>query len=120
MFSNAGATADFFIIHDYFTAYETNSTVPQILSTGTAEPPADMSYIKQQLQSHSVGTKPVAMTEWNIQATGSKQNTSFIAGMHAALTLGTFIKNQYGEASRWDLANGYANGDDHGDVQCRG
>jgi hypothetical protein len=34
--------------------------------------------------------------------------------MHAALTLGSFIKNQYGEASRWDLANGYLNGDDQG------
>jgi hypothetical protein len=54
------------------------------------------------------------MTEWNIQATGSKQNTSFVAGMHAALTLGSFIKNQYGEASRWDIANGYASGDDQG------
>ena len=112
--TNAGATADFFIIHDYFTAYQTNSTVPQILSTGTSESWTDMNYIKQQLQSNNVSTKPIAMTEWNIQATGSKQNTSFVAGMHAALTLGSFIKNQYGEASRWDIANGYANGDDQG------
>jgi len=58
--------------------------------------------------------KPIAMTEWNIQATGSKQNTSYISGIHAALTLGSFIRNHFGEASRWDLANGYANGDDHG------
>ena len=34
--------------------------------------------------------------------------------MHAAKTLGAFIKNEYGQASRWDLANGYASGDDHG------
>ncbi len=112
--TNAGATADFFIIHDYFTGYQTNSTVPQILSTGTSESWTDMNYIKQQLQSNNVSAKPIAMTEWNIQATGSKQNTSFVAGMHAALTLGSFIKNQYGEASRWDIANGYASGDDQG------
>ena len=112
--SNAGSAADFFIVHDYFTAYNANSTAPQILATGISEPPTVMSYLKQQLQSAGVATKPIAMTEWNIQAVGSKQNTSFIAGMHAVLTLGSYMKNQYGEASRWDLANGYANGDDQG------
>ena len=55
-----------------------------------------------------------AGTQWNIQATGSKQNVSYIAGMHAAKTLGALIKDQFGEASRWDFANGYANGDDQG------
>jgi hypothetical protein len=112
--ANAGAGADFFIIHDYFTAYNANSTVGQILATGTAEASTDMAYIKGQLSGAGVATKPIALTEWNIQATGSKQNTSYIAGMHAALTLGTFVRNGYGEASRWDLANGYANGDDMG------
>jgi hypothetical protein len=34
--------------------------------------------------------------------------------MHLAKTLGAIIKNGFGEASRWDLANGYANGDDQG------
>ena len=111
---NAGSAADFFIIHDYYTAYNTNSTVQQIFATGTGEAPTDMAYIKSQLSGAGVATKPIALTEWNIQATGSKQNTSYIAGMHAALTLGSFIKNGFGEASRWDLANGYANGDDMG------
>lgn len=111
---SAGAGADFFIIHDYFTAYNANSTVQQILATGTTEAPTDMVYIKSQLSGAGIGTKPIALTEWNIQATGSKQNTSYIAGMHAALTLGTFVRNGFGEASRWDLANGYANGDDMG------
>ncbi|HWK05853.1 MAG TPA: hypothetical protein VNS58_19565 [Puia sp.] len=111
---NAGNTADYFIVHDYFTAFNTNSTISDILATGTAGAPAVMSYVKQQMTSAGVAVKPVAMTEWNIQATGSKQNTSYIDGVHAALTLGSFIKNQFGEASRWDLANGYANGDDQG------
>jgi hypothetical protein len=112
--SNIGNGADFFIIHDYFTPYEQNSTAATILATGTAVPTADMSYVKQQLQTYGLSAKPIAMSEWNIQATGSKQNTSYISGMHAALTLGSFIKNQFGEASRWDLANGYLNGDDQG------
>jgi hypothetical protein len=34
--------------------------------------------------------------------------------MHAAIVLGELIKNKYSMASRWDLANGYDNGNDHG------
>lgn len=111
---NAGNTPDFFIVHDYFTAYQTNSSVSDILATADAVPTSVMSYITQQLTAAGVGIKPIAFTEWNIQATGSKQNVSYIAGIHAAKTIGSIIKNNFGEASRWDIANGYANGDDQG------
>ena len=109
-----GTAADFFIVHDYFTPWHANSTVSEILSTGVNEPAAVMSYLKQQTAAAGVPMRPVAMTEWNIQASGSRQNVSYIAGMHAALTLGSLIRNQFGEASRWDLAEGYVNGDSFG------
>jgi hypothetical protein len=112
--SQAGNTPDYYIVHNYFTAYATNSSVSDILSTATTVPSAMMSYVQQQISAAGVTMKPIALTEWNIQATGSKQNVSYIAGIHAAKTLGAIIKNQFGEASRWDLANGYANGDDQG------
>jgi hypothetical protein len=110
----AGSTVDFFIVHDYFTPYNSNSGVADILSTAATVPANAMSYLKQQMSASGVGIKPVAMTEWNIDAVGSKQMVSYIAGMHAALTLGNLLKNQFGEASRWDLANGWSNGDDQG------
>ncbi len=112
--AQAGSAADFFIVHDYFTAYNTNSSVSDILSTGAAIPTSVMSYVKQQISAAGVGIKPIAFTEWNIQATGSKQEVSYIAGVHAAKTIGSIIKNQFGEASRWDVANGWNNGDDMG------
>jgi len=111
---NAGNAADFFIVHDYFTAYNTNSLVSDILNTANTIPTQVMSYIQQQVTSAGVPLKPVAFTEWNIQATGAKQNVSYIAGIHAAKTIGSMIKNQFGEASRWDIGNGYSNGDDQG------
>jgi len=40
--------------------------------------------------------------------------TSYIAGMHATMVLGELLKNQFGMASRWDLANGWNSGDDMG------
>ena len=112
--ANAGNAADYFIVHDYFTPYGANSSAGEILATGKTVPPGVMSYIKDALKIAGVSQKPIAFTEWNIQATGSKQQVSYIAGMHAALTLGSMIKIGFGEASRWDLANGYANGDDQG------
>jgi hypothetical protein len=111
---NAVSTADYFIVHDYFTGYAANSTVSQILSTGATVPTSVMSYVTQQLTASGVGVKPIALTEWNIQATGSKQSVSYISGIHAAKTIGSIIKNKFGEASRWDIANGYGNGDDQG------
>jgi hypothetical protein len=114
VFTKAGSLADFFIIHDYFTAYNTNSSATEILQTAVTVPSAAMNYMKGQLSKYGLPVKPVAMTEWNIQAIGSKQNVSVIAGMHAVVTLGEFIKYQFGQASRWDLANGWNHGDDQG------
>lgn len=110
----AGNAADYFIVHDYFTGYATNSSAADILSTGAAIPASVMSYVRQQTTAAGVGIKPIAFTEWNIQAIGSKQNVSYIAGIHAAKAIGAIIKNNFGEANRWDIANGYDNGDDHG------
>ena len=111
---NAGSTADYFIVHDYYTPYNANSTAIEILNTATTETSRAMDYVKSQVAAAGVSEKPVALTEWNIFATGSKQMVSFVAGMHAAKTLGAIIKNGFGEASRWDLANGYDDGNDHG------
>lgn len=112
--SSAGSDADFFIVHDYFTPYNTNSGANDILSSATAVPASAMTYLKNEMNTYGITAKPVAMTEWNIQAIGSKQDVSNIAGVHAVITLGELIKNQFGEASRWDLANGWNSGDDMG------
>ena len=112
--ANAGSTADYFIVHNYFTPYNSNSTVADILNTANTVPSNIISYVQQILTASGVGMKPIAFTEWNIQAVGSGQNTSYIAGVHAAKTIGAIIKNKFGEASRWDFGNGYDEGNDMG------
>ena len=114
MLGTAGPVADFFIIHDYFTAYNTNSSVGDILNSATTVPASAIGFVKSQLSQYGLGIKPVALSEWNIEAVGSRQNTSYIAGVHAVISLGELIKNEFGEASRWDIANGWNNGDDMG------
>jgi len=113
LFARVGGKIDFCIVHSYFTPYQTNSTPDVILNS----PPkvADYkTYVQAELAIQNKPVVPVLLTEWNIFAEGSKQMVSFIAGMHATLMLGELITNKYEAAVRWDLANGYDNGNDHG------
>lgn len=114
VFAAAGSTPDYYIVHDYYTPYNTNSNATDILATAAAVTKNIMTYYKSQVTQNAAAIKPLALTEWNIFATGSKQMVSHIAGMHAVMTLGELMQNQFGEASRWDLANGWSNGDDMG------
>ncbi len=113
-FAAAGNAADFYIVHSYYTPYNENSTVETILNTPRTETESIMDWMRTTTSRAGVTLKPIALTEWNIFAVGSMQAVSHINGMHATMTLGELIKNKYGEASRWDLANGWSNGDDHG------
>jgi hypothetical protein len=114
IFAKAGNAADFYIIHSYYTPYNENSTATVILNTAATETQNMMNYMKTTTQQGGVSLKPIALTEWNIFAIGSKQMVSHVSGLHATLVLGELIKNKYGQATRWDLANGWGNGDDHG------
>jgi hypothetical protein len=109
--ANAGNSPDFYIVHNYYTPYNQNSTAATILNSPATETKSMMTFVQT-----TAGTmqKPVALTEWNIQAIGGNQNVSNIAGLHAVMTLGETILDKLGEASRWDLANGWGNGDDQG------
>ncbi len=109
-----GNSADFFVVHNYYTPYNDNSSAAVILGTPVPGTSTMMSWIKTSAQGAGATQKPVAMDEWNIQAISSAQQVSSIAGLHAVMTLGEALKNQIGEASRWDIANAWANGDDQG------
>jgi len=106
--------ADYYVIHSYYTPYQQNSNADVILSTASDVTTSMMSYVKQSITSVGGTVKPVALDEWNITSEGSMQQVSFINGMHATILLGEAIKNKYGQTSRWDLANGWSNGNDHG------
>ena len=113
--SSAGNTADFFVVHDYYTPYGQNSSASVILNTPVPETNSTMSWVKTSVQNAGVTQKPVALDEWNIQATGSFQEVSNIAGLHAVMVLGEALKNQFSMASRWDLANAWVQNNVAGD-----
>jgi hypothetical protein len=114
MMKEAGNLADFIIVHSYHTPYQENSTVATILNSAVKSKDI-MQYINTGLKTFANHDPlPIALTEWNIFATGSAQQVSFINGMHAALVLGEAMKNQYGATNRWDFMNGWDNGNSHG------
>ncbi|MGE5521509.1 MAG: alpha-L-arabinofuranosidase [Candidatus Dadabacteria bacterium] len=112
--TNIANKPDFYIIHSYYTPYQTNATADVILNTATTNTISMINYVKTSISNAGAIIKPIALTEWNITSQGSMQQVSFINGMHAAILLGEAIKNKYGETSRWDLANGWSSGNDHG------
>jgi len=109
-----GNSPDFFVVHNYYTPYQQNSTPDVILNTPVPVSKSTMDWVKTSVQNAGVTQKPVAMDEWNIFSTGSKQMVSQIAGVHAVMVLGELMKNQFSMSSRWDLANAWDNGDDMG------
>ena len=107
-------TADFYVVHNYFTPYNENSNASAIFSSALSVPSTQMNFLTQALQANGATIKPVVMDEWNMWAKDSKQQVSNASGVFAILVLGESIKNKYGMAARWDLLNGWNNGDDHG------
>lgn len=114
MLPEVNGKADFYVLHSYFTPFNTNSNAADILQSALTELPKMMNFAKQTWQANGAAAKPVALDEWNIFATGSKQQVSHVNGMHAVLVLGELLKGNYGLAARWDLANAWDNGNDHG------
>lgn len=113
LFAAAGNYPDFYIVHDYFTGGD-NENAATILATPATELQSIMSWVNSTEQLGGVQSKPIALTEWNLQAAGSEQMVSNVAGIHAVMVLGEMLKNKLGMASRWDLANGWSGGNDMG------
>jgi len=106
--------ADYYVVHNYFTPYNKNSTAAEILQAAGTIPAEQMRYVTQSLRDNGAPIKPIAMDEWNMFATGSKQQVSNTSGLFAVIILGEALRNKYGLAARWDLVNGWNGGDDHG------
>jgi hypothetical protein len=108
-----GDKADFYSVHSYYTNYNENSTADVILASAT-KTGGYKNYVWQQAELAGKSDLPVALTEYNIFSVGSMQAVSHVNGMHAVLVVGEAMKEGYGAACRWDLANGWSDGNDHG------
>jgi hypothetical protein len=111
--AEVGNLADFYSVHSYYTPYNTNSDVATVLASYT-KTEGYKNYVWNEVVRAGMPKLPIALTEYNIFATGSNQAVSHANGMQAVLVTGELIRSGYGAANRWDLANGWDNGNDHG------
>lgn len=114
-FDSAGSAADFFVHHDYFTDYETDASPAHIFNSVDRQFGAIEDYYPEQIRADGGEVKPIALTEWNIFSTGSRQRVSNVSGMHAAMVLGRLAEaSAFGLGARWNVGNDYDGGNDHG------
>jgi len=114
-FEAAGNAGDFFVHHNYFTDFQTDAKPPHIFNSVDRQFSGIAEYYPEQIEAYDVEAKPIAMTEWNIFSTGSRQQVSNVSGMHAAMVLGRLAETPYvGLGARWNVANEYNGGNDHG------
>jgi len=106
--------ADYYVVHNYITPYDQNSTTSVIMNGALTIPAQMMSFVSNEITSNGAELKPIAFSEWNMWAKGSKQQVSNISGLFAVTVQGEAIKNKYGLAARWDFLNGWDDGNDHG------
>ncbi|MDP4226249.1 MAG: alpha-L-arabinofuranosidase [Bacteroidota bacterium] len=105
---------DFYIGHNYFTPYGKNSDATTVLDSALTVPTTMMNYMKGAIQKYGAILKPIILSEWNMFAQDSKQQVSNTSGTFAVIVQGEALKNKFGLAARWDLYNGWGNGNDHG------
>jgi hypothetical protein len=114
MIPEASNTPDFYTGHNYITPYNENSTANTILNSALIVPGQMISFMKGELDRNGVPVKPIVLTEWNMWARDSKQQVSNTSGTFAVIVQAEALKNKFGLAARWDLFNGWSNGNDHG------
>ena len=102
-FKEAGDSADFYIVHNYFS---NSSNVKEILNSGQTGPKANMDYVKNEIIIKNGYLKPVALTEYNMNGGSTERSISYINGMQAVVLICELIKNNFGLGARWLLISG--------------
>jgi hypothetical protein len=114
MLKELDSAADYYVVHNYFTAYKKNISAAEILHDADSVPAAQMKFVTESLAAAGAPARPIAMDEWNMFATGSMQQVSNISGLFADIVIGETLTNGYGLACRWDMLNAWEGGNDHG------
>lgn len=107
-FKEVGDAADFYVVHNYF---GTGANAKALLDVASIVPKQMMDFINQDIAKKNAFPKPIAITEWNMDQSGTDLGkTSIINGMQAVILFNELIKQNYGMSCRWLLANWESDG----------
>lgn len=102
VFETIGDTADFYVVHNYFGS--NTSTANTLLNTAITTITEMMDFMQTDMQEKSAAVKPIALTEWNINAE-KERRVSSINGIQSVLVFNELNRNNYGMSCRWLLVN---------------
>jgi hypothetical protein len=102
-FKEAGNSADFYVMHNYFSS---STKVKDILDFAVTEPKKNIDFIRQNIIDNNAYPKPVALTEYNMGSGSVVRAASYINGMQAVVLICEMIKNNFGMGARWLLISG--------------
>ena len=91
--SGSANSADWLVTHSYFTNYNENTLPAPILASAKSTISSLNTATSQAITGNNASPIPVAMTEWNIFAVGSKQCASYINGIHGVLAVAEMMKS---------------------------
>ncbi len=114
MIPEADNVPDIYIGHNYITPYDENSTASTVLNSALTVPGQMISFMISEIERNNGTVKPIILSEWNMWARDSKQQVSNTSGTFAVIVQAEALKNKFGLTARWDLYNGWSNGNDHG------
>jgi hypothetical protein len=103
-FREVGDSADFYIVHNYFSS---SNSVKDILTLASTELKRCMDFLNRDFVSKNAPAKPIALTEYNMSDNGNVQRAvSYVNGMQAVVLVCELMKNNYGLGARWLLLSG--------------
>jgi hypothetical protein len=100
-----GDAADFYVMHNY---YGNDANADNLLAVAATDPKKNISFIQQDIINKKAFSKPVAVTEYNMNSNSANatMGRSYINGMQATILFNELIKNKFGLGARWLLASG--------------
>jgi hypothetical protein len=100
-FKEAGDSADFYIVHNYFS---NSGSVSSIITGAQSSLRANGDYVKKEILNKKGSLKPLALTEYNMNS--GNLAVSYVNGMQAVVLICELIKNNFGLGARWLLISG--------------
>jgi len=102
-FKEVGDSADFYIVHNYFS---NSGSVPSIINSAKTGIKANADYVKNEILNKKGTLKPLALTEYNMNGGNLTPSISCVNGMQAVVLICELIKNNFGLGARWLLISG--------------
>jgi hypothetical protein len=100
-FKEAGDSADFYVIHNYF---DNSQNIKSVLTSPVTGLKSNADYVRKDITKNNAYLKPLALTEYNMSPGASaNEGRSYVVGMQAVVLICEMIKNNFGLGARWFL-----------------